>query len=78
MGLNPKGKEKNVKKRYLLLIFVTILLLSRTKLLERGLEKLSETGFRQLFRHEWAREVFDLDREEARSVFGEEGEAYFL
>lgn len=67
-----------MKKRFLLLIFLIILLLSRGKLLEQGLDKLSEAGFQQLFHHKWARQVFDLNEEEARSVFGEEGEAYFL
>ena len=67
-----------MKKRLPLLIFVIFFLLSQTNRAEGSLGKLSEAGFRRLFCHPWAREVFDLEEEEAVSVFGEEGEAYFL
>jgi len=45
---------------------------------KQGLGELSLQSFARLFREQTAREVFDVEEEEARAVFGDGGEAVFL
>lgn len=64
-----------VMKKRLFLLIVILLILSGgfTDLAEFG-----EKNFCRWMEQKWARAVFDLDEEEAKAVFGDEGEAIFL
>ncbi|MBE6712307.1 MAG: hypothetical protein E7580_02170 [Ruminococcaceae bacterium] len=65
-------------KKAILILLLFLFLFSKKDTYENSPGKISETGFRRLMEREWAREVFDLEEEEAAQVFGEDGEAYFL
>ena len=67
-----------MKKLLFSLVLALLLLLSKTDCFSKGLSDLGERGFCRLLKEPWARQVFDVDREEAVAVFGEESEAYFL
>lgn len=63
-----------MKKRFFLLIVILLAL-------SGGFSDLAEFGernFRRMMEQEWAQAVFDLDEEEAVSVFGDRGEAMLL
>ncbi len=67
-------KEFTMKKRFFFLIVALLALIGGFS----TLTEFSEKNFRRFMELEWAREVFDLDEEEAAAVFGDEGEAIFL
>lgn len=66
-----------MKKIFLLLLAIFLFFFQKSTA-QKGLGDLGEEGFRHLMEREWAREVFDLEEEEAIAVFGEESEVYFL
>lgn len=65
-------------KKIILLLLAIFLIFSQKNKEENTLADVSEAGFRRLMQEDWAREVFDLQEEEAVAVFGEESERYFL
>ena len=67
-----------MKKLILSLSLILLLLLCKSKDYILDFGDLGEKSFRRLMEQSWARTVFDLDREEAVAVFGEEGESLFL
>ncbi|MBQ3075147.1 MAG: hypothetical protein IJC26_03675 [Clostridia bacterium] len=67
-----------MKKLFLLLLLAFLLLTGSAKGYGKGISDLGTSAFHKLLEHRWARQVFDLDAEEAQAVFGETGEAYFL
>ncbi len=62
-------------KKLLFFLILALLVLSGKSM---ALGDFGEKSFRHLMEKKWAREVFDLEKEEAISVFGEDGEACFL
>lgn len=68
-----------MKKIALFLLTASLLLFSlQSTETARGLGELSLQSFARLFREQTAREVFDVEEEEARAVFQDGGEAVFL
>ena len=65
-------------KKIFLLLLAIFLFFAHKNGGQKGLSDLGTDGFRHLMEREWARQVFDLEEEEATAVFGEEGEAYYL
>ena len=65
-------------KKIILLFLAFFLIFSQKDGAQKGLGDFGKDGFRRLMQEDWAREVFDLQEEEAVAVFGEESERYFL
>lgn len=63
-----------MKKRIVFLLLSLLILSDKFT----GISEWGEKCFRRLMEEKWAREVFDLEEEEAIAVFGEESEEFFL
>jgi len=63
-------------------VFLSIVLIFLCSLFSKDgkspLSSLSQSVFENLFQNETAREIFDLEQEEAKEVFGWESETVFL
>ena len=60
------------------LTLALILILGSSPVGDSSLGRLTLDFFKALFQSEEARQVFDLDKTEAKEVFGYEGESVFL